>query len=144
LNLWPERPATHRHIAELWLRRGDNPAASLQWAEIAVEKERADAGVTAETKTANLAKDLATLAWAVAVSSHDAAEVEKLTSEAVVLCGMSIAATSAARTHVYSGMAYQAFSNEAKSAQHFEAAARVDPSGVWGREAVELVPTACG
>jgi tetratricopeptide (TPR) repeat protein len=134
LQLWPERGATHRCIAEVWLRRGDNAPEALREARLAVEKERAGEGITPLTKAINLSEDLATLAWAQAASTGDAAEVEKLSAEAVGLCN-GFPVTSTAQVHVHCGMAYAALGDSAKRAQHFEDAARVDPQGIWGREA---------
>ena len=134
LSLWPERGGTYRAIAEVGLRRGEDPSVVLQWARLAVEKEKTSQGIVAMTKVANLGAELATLAWAVAASSHNSSEVESLVAEADSF-GAGIPVSSIAQVHVYSAMAYAALGNEAKRAQHLEAAARVDPNGVWGREA---------
>ena len=142
LRLWPDRGSTHRDIAEAWLRRGGNPSEPLRWARLAVEKERAGEGVSPETKKTNLSEDLATLAWAVAADSGDAAEVERLCAEAVGLCGAE-PVTSAAQVHCHCGLAYAALGDEAKKGRHFEEAARVDPHGVWGREARSMTAGVC-
>jgi tetratricopeptide (TPR) repeat protein len=142
LNLWPERAATHRSVAEVWLRR-ESPSEALRWARLAVEKERADPGVTPETKAANLATDLAVLALATAAASGDASDVEKSATEAAGLCG-GLAVSSVAQVHVYCGLAYKGIGNAAKATEHFELAARVDPRGAWGREAQGLVTEAAG
>jgi tetratricopeptide (TPR) repeat protein len=142
LRLWPERGATHRDIAEVGLRRGDKPSDVLGWARLAVEKEKSSQGIVPMTKVMNLGLELATLAWAVAVSSRNAPEVEKLVTEADSFCA-GIPVTSRARVHFYSGMAYASLGDEAKRAQHFEAAAQVDPNGAWGREAQKLTAVAC-
>jgi len=134
LNLWPERGATYRAIAEVGLRSGDDPSLVLQWAQLAVEKEKASRGLAPETKVANLSAELATLAWALAVSSRNVAEVDKLVAEADSLCA-GIPVSSTAQVHVLSGLAYAAIGDEVKRARHFETAARVDPNGIWGREA---------
>jgi tetratricopeptide (TPR) repeat protein len=134
LQLWPERGATHRCIAEVWLRRGDNAPDALREARLAVEKERAGEGITPLTKAINLSEDLATLAWAQAANGGDAAEVDRLAAEAAGLCN-GFPVTSTAQVHVHCGMAYAALGDSAKRAQHFEETARVDPQGIWGREA---------
>jgi tetratricopeptide (TPR) repeat protein len=134
LRLWPDRGSTHRDMAEVWLRRGGSPAEALRWARLAVEKERAGEGVSADTKRTNLSEDLATLAWAVAADSGDAAEVERLCAEAVGLCGTD-PVTLTAQVHCHCGLAYTALRDEVKKVRHFEEAVRVDPNGVWGREA---------
>ena len=134
LGLWPERGGTFRAIAEVGLRRGDDPSVALQWARQAVEKEKASQGIAPMTKVVNLGSELATLAWAVAVASRNAAEVDQLIAEAnSFLAGVPV--SSVAQVHVYSGLAYAALGNEAKRSQYFETAARVDPNGAWGREA---------
>jgi tetratricopeptide (TPR) repeat protein len=134
VSLWPERGATYRDIAELCLRRGDKPSDALRWARLAVETERAGAGVTPETKKANLSCDLATLAWAVAADSRDAAEVRRLYAEALTLSADN-PVTSTAQMHCHFGQAYTALDDSAASSQQFEQAARVDPHGLWGRTA---------
>jgi len=134
LSLWPERGATYRAIAEVGLRRGNDPLVALQWARQAVEREKGSQGIAPMTKVANLGTELATLAWAVAVSSRNTAEVEQLVTEADSFCA-GIPVSSIAQVHVYSGFAYAALGDDAKRAQHFEAAARVDSNGAWGREA---------
>lgn len=134
LSLWPERGGTYRAIAEVGLRRGEDPSVVLQWARLAVEKEKASQGIVPMTKVANVGAELATLAWAVAVSSRNAPEVEKLLSEADSYCA-GIPVSSIAQVHFYGAMACAALGHEAKRAQHLKAAARIDPNGVWGREA---------
>ena len=134
LSLWPARGGTYRAIAEVGLRRGEDPSVVLQWARLAVEKEKASQGVVPMTKVANLGAELATLAWAVAAASHNASEVDSLVAEADSFSA-GIPVSSIAQVHVYSAMAYAALGNDAKRGQHLEAAARVDPNGVWGREA---------
>lgn len=136
LQQWPGRPSTHRNIAEVWLRR-DNPGEALRWARLAVEKERADPGVTPETKAGNLAMDLGVLALATAAASGNRDGVDKAVHEAANLCG-GVAVTVVAQAHVYCGMAYLMLNKMEESAGHFELAARVDPHGYWGREGLRL------
>jgi tetratricopeptide (TPR) repeat protein len=142
LRLWPERGGTYRDIAEVGLRRGDNPAEVLRWAHLAVQKEKASQGIVPVTRVMSLGAELATLAWAVAITSRDTHEVERLVTEADSF-GAGIPVSSTAQVHYYGGMAYTMLGDEAKRAQHFEAAARVDPNGAWGREAQKLVAVAC-
>jgi len=140
--LWQERGSTDRMIAELWLRRGSNSAEALRAAQRAVEKERAGEGLPPEGKNANLCEALATLAWATAVESLDAA-VDYLLPEAVSLSGTNpVCATS--RMHLHFGHAYAALGNMAKTMKHYEEAARLDPNGLSGRAAAELVAMAAG
>ena len=139
LNQWPERAATYRHLAEVCLRRSQAQEA-LDWARQAVAKERAGVGVTPETKAANLATDLAVLSLALAGSTRDALEVERTAQEAAGMCG-GCAVSVVAQVNVYCGLA-RLLGNFSKSAEHFELAARVDPRGIWGREAQRLAAEA--
>ena len=130
LALWPDRASTHRDIAELWMRR-DNPSEGLRWASRAVDKERAGEGVTPETQKTNLCEELATLAWAVAATSHDRAEVDRLTAEAVAVAADN-PVSSTAQIHFQIAQAYSLLDDTATSGRHFEEAARFDPKGLWG------------
>jgi hypothetical protein len=85
LQLCPERAATERAIAAVWLHRGENPSEALRRARAAFEKERAGCPEIPQLKGNNLSIAAATLAWAVAASSGDSSEVERLTAEAVGL-----------------------------------------------------------
>lgn len=136
LQKWPERGSTDRAIAELWLVRGGNPQEALRCARVGLEKEKAGPGLTAETKSVNIAECQATLAWAVAVCNHDAAEVSRLAEESS-LPG-TVAVTSIARTNYLFGKAWAELGEGTRSAAHFETAARVDPHGCWGREAAAM------
>jgi tetratricopeptide (TPR) repeat protein len=136
--LWPERAATHRDIAEVWLCRGEKVQEALQHARLAVEKERADPGLSPEIKKINLSENLATLAWAVAVHSGDAAEVPILTAEAIGLCDGS-PVSSIAQMYYQCAMAAAAIGNSAQSEQYFQRASEVDPHGIWGRTAQGMI-----
>jgi tetratricopeptide (TPR) repeat protein len=131
---WPRRGATHRAIAETLLRRGDDPAGALKWARLAVEEDRASRTSTQEVRETNLGEDLGTLAWAVAVASHDGAEVDRLVSEALSVVGTHLV-TSSARVEYHSGLAFAALGDTARRARHLENAARIDSRGRWGRAA---------
>lgn len=140
LQLWPERGAIYRNLAEVWLRR-NNRAETLRCARLAVGMERASPGVTPEAKASNLAAALAVLACAVAGASGDVPEVRQLASEAAGHCG-GIAVTGVAQTHFYCAVAFKAIGDSAKSMEHLELAARVDPHGAWGRIAQQLMAAA--
>jgi len=106
-----------------------------------VEKEKAGPGVTEDTKMLNLGEDLATLAWAVAVHTHDATEVDRL-SEEVALPGITPACAKA-QVDYHFGKAWVELGDSRKSSLYFELAARTDPNGIWGRAAAaEAVPKA--
>lgn len=133
---WPERGSTYRDIAEWWLRRGENPAEALRWAKLAVEKEKAGRGVSQDSKALSLGMELATLAWAVAVNSHDGAEVERLAEEVAFPAITPMCAP--AMSSVHFGKAWAAVGDAAQSASHFKIAASRDPNGLWGREAASM------
>ena len=138
LRYWPDHGSAHRNVAEVWLRRGTDPAAALKWAELAVKEDRncdnpAASPDVQRAHDINLGENLATLAWAVAVHSHDRDQVDRLVAEATPL--VRTAVNPNARTQYYCGRAYHALGDSAKSAQHFEEAARIDVHGMWGRAA---------
>ena len=140
LSAWSGRGSTHRSVAELWLRRGDNPAEALRWARLAVEKERTESGVTEETKAINLAEDQATLAWAIAVNSRNAAEVKRIDSEIAMPARTPV--SSLAQIHCHLGAAYTILGDSTQSTGHFEYAAKTDPNGLWGRTAQSMMSAA--
>jgi tetratricopeptide (TPR) repeat protein len=139
--LWQERGATDRQLAELWLRRGANYAEALRLARSAAKKDRAGEGLSPDTNNAILCENLATLAWAVAVESRDDGEVDQLLREAVSLSGAN-PVCSASQMHLHFGHAYAALGNMAKTMNHYEQAAQVDPNGLSGRAAAQLLAMA--
>ena len=132
--LAPQRGSSHRSMAEAWLRQGSHASEALQAAKVAVGLDRVVEAVSQEVHDLNLGEDLATLAWAVAVATHDEPEVTRLVAEAIPLVGTGHT-SSVAQVHYHSGRAYAALSDTGKSAQHFEQAAGIDPQGRWGRAA---------
>lgn len=135
--LWQERGGAERRMAELCLRRGGNSAEALRLARRALEKERAFPGLSADSKKTSLCEVLATLAWAVAVESHDATEVDRLAAEAAGLTGAN-PVSSTALMHLHLGHAYAALGDVQKSSRHYDEAARVDPNGLSGRAAAAM------
>lgn len=137
LRLWPERASSHRNIAEAHLRRGGRPGDALEWARKAVAMERAvqpDSEGAQTVHHQNLSEQLATLAWAAAVSACGREEVDRLVAEAIALAGNQ-AAESTGLVHCQAGHAYAALGEAGMSERYFEEAARIDPQGRWGREA---------
>jgi tetratricopeptide (TPR) repeat protein len=136
LRSWPERGSTYRGIAEWWLSRGDNSEEALRWARLAVDKEKAGPGLSADSKALILGEELSTLAWAVAAHSHDPAEVERLSEQIAfpAIAPMSSLAMSA----FHLGKAWAALGDESRSAIYFDLAAKRDPNGLWGRKAVSM------
>jgi hypothetical protein len=133
LQEWPGHGSTHRAIAETWLRRGNDPTEALKWARLAVEEDSALMSIP-EDRHIDLGEDLATLAWAVAVTSQDRAEVDRLVGEAVSVVGSQVV-TSAAMIEYHSGLAYAALGDQGRSLEHLNGAARIDKGGRWGRAA---------
>ncbi len=142
LKYWPQRGSAHRDIAEAWLRRGSQSGRAVEFAQLAVKEDRERENPTGykdgqEVCNLNLGEDLATLAWAVAVDSHDRAEVDQLVSEAVPL--MASAVSPSAQVHYHSGRAYLELGDHQKSSEYFAAAVRIDPNGMWGRAARKMM-----
>jgi tetratricopeptide (TPR) repeat protein len=131
---WPGRGSGHRAIAEVWLRKGDDPPEALKWATLAVDEDRASKDLTQEVRDTNLGEDLGTLAWAVAVAEHDAAQVNRLVAEAESKVAGRLV-TSSAQVQYFAGRAYEALGDTTRSARHFKEASRIDPRGRWGRAA---------
>ena len=136
-NSIPTAGPTYRYIADAWLRQ-DNAAEGLKWAEVAVEKGRASTAPE-ESRNTDLGENLATLAWAIAATSADRQKVEQMVNEAVALVESRRVPASCAQVHVTSAWAYSALGDLPKRGRHLEAAARVDPNGLWGRAARSLV-----
>ncbi len=134
LSVWPGHGPFHRAIAEAWLRRGDDPAEALKWAEMAVAEERAEPVASPLLHGTNLGEALATQAWAVAVATRDRAQVDHLVAEAVSTVA-DLAVTSCAQVHYQAGRAYEALGDTERSAHYFAEASRIDPRGRWGRAA---------
>jgi tetratricopeptide (TPR) repeat protein len=139
LTYWPERGSTYRAIAEWWLRRGENPAEALRWAQLALQKEKAGPGLSQDSKEICLGEDVATLAWAVAVHSHDGAEVDRL-SEQIGFPAIT-PMSSLAMSSFHFGMAWTALGDARRSAIYFELTVSRDPNGVWAREAASMAVT---
>ena len=139
--LWQERGGADRGIAELWLRHDGDSAEALRSARRGLEKERANKGFSVDSKNTSLCEQIGTLAWAVAVESHDAAEVDRLVTEAVGLTAAN-PVCSTAQMHLHFGHAYAALGDAEKSARHFEEAARIDPNGLAGRTAASMAVAA--
>jgi tetratricopeptide (TPR) repeat protein len=129
---WPDRGCSHRAIAETGLRQGIWMAEALRRAQKAVEIDRAAHALTAEIHNVNLGMALATLAWATAVQSRDAAEVDRLTAAAVQL-GDEDTKSVMSQVYCHAGLAYAVLGKRDECARHFEQAAAADPRGNFGR-----------
>jgi tetratricopeptide (TPR) repeat protein len=130
--LWPDRGNGYRYMAELCLLRGDASTDALRWAERAVSCEKASTESSAEILKWNLGEQLATLAWATAVASHDTTAVALLAGEAVASVEGG-GTESTAQVEYQLGCAFTQLGDQQTAAQHYGEAARVDPNGHWGR-----------
>jgi tetratricopeptide (TPR) repeat protein len=139
LAAWPDRASTNRHLAEVWLRKGERSAEAVTRATRAVECERKGALFSInDTQMPNLAENLATLAWAVAVDSRDEEHVSRLASEAQSAAGNDTVPTKS-QVEYHLGCAYHALGNLHQALRHYQNAASIDPHGIWGRTAQALV-----
>jgi len=137
---WPQRGGCHRGVAATLLRQGGKGPESLGRARQAVEIDehysKVPAGVhdlhVSEARAWNLGESLATLAWAEAVNSGNAAEVERLLARAFTLCPED-AVPVRAKVHYHAGRVYASLGKREESTGQFERAARIDPKGIYGR-----------
>jgi tetratricopeptide (TPR) repeat protein len=144
---WPQRGGCHRGIAATFLRQGGRTAEALGRARLAVEMDEAHKTVApgvhdldlGEAHAWDLGHSLATMAWAEALNSGDAAAVEYLLAKAFTFCPKAAVPV---RAHVYyhAGRAYSALGKTEESVSQFERAASLDPNGNYGRLAKAAVP----
>jgi tetratricopeptide (TPR) repeat protein len=130
--VWPDRGASLRGIAEVWLRQGREFAEALDQAQRAVDIDRRAEGMPKAVLDERLGEDLVVLAWAVAAHSKDAAQVESLIAESFSLCG-SKSKPILAQLYYHAGRAYAALDMAEKSRAHFQQAAQTDPQGIVGQ-----------
>ncbi len=136
---WPQRGSGYRGIAEMLLLQGVQPAEALRRARQAADIDEVNTALGAENRDLNTAESLATLAWAEAVNSRNAAEVERLLSKAFTLCPETTVPIRA-ELHYLAGRAYAALGKTDESAREFERAAKLDPHGNCGRSAKAAMP----
>jgi len=140
----PRRGGGYYAMAELLLRRDEQPEAALAAARSAVAAERAEKPsrdrLGKESHNLNLAESLAVLAWALARNHADPAEVENALNEAFAACGQA-AKPILAQLHFYAGRACALLGDAAGSASHFQSAADLDPLGNYGRLAQSVWAT---
>jgi len=135
----PQRGGGYRGIAETLLRQGVQPAEALRQARQAAVLDEVNTAPGAESRDINFSESLATLAWAEAVNSGAAAEVERLLSKAFTLCPETTVPVRA-ELHYLAGRAYAAQGKTDESAREFERAAKLDPHGNYGRSAKAAMP----
>jgi tetratricopeptide (TPR) repeat protein len=144
---WPQRGGCFRGIAATLLRQGAQKAEALRWARLAVEIDKTHNGIAAgdhdlhpgEARAWNLGQSLAILAWAEAVNSGDAKEVERRLAKAFTLCPET-AVPARAQVHYHAGRAWSALGKTEESASQFQRAASLDPHGNYGRLAKAATP----
>jgi tetratricopeptide (TPR) repeat protein len=140
----PRRGGSHRALAELLLRHGQQPEAALDAASLAVSSDRAApasrGGLSKLDHDINLSESLAIYAWALARSGASQSEVDPALNEAFQLCGESTKPT-LAELHYFAGYAHANLRNIAESRRHFQRAAKVDPLGNYGRLAESAAGT---
>lgn len=131
---WPDRGASRRGIAEVWLRQGREFPTALREAQQAVAIDKRVIAPSQEAKTLlrhRLGEDLAVLAWALAANAAGVSTVEFLIREALRLCNDSPKST-LAQVHYHTGQAYLALQNEEEGREYFRQAAKIDPQGLFG------------
>lgn len=131
---WPDRGASLRGIAEVWLYQGREFPEALEQARHAVEIDRKATGMKKEALDSRLGEDLGVLAWALAANGKPMQEVESTLTEAFHLCG-SATKPVLAELHYHAGRAYSELHEAEKSREHFRQAAEIDPQGHIGRKA---------
>lgn len=140
ITAWRQPGCCHRGIAEVLLRQGRRTDEALAEARLAVELDEAREAAAPNAQDLHppqvrdweLGRSLSLLAWAVALYSKDAAEVEYLLAKAFTTCSYLTKPVSA-QAHYHAGRAYAALGKIEKSASHFEQAANLDPNGNYGR-----------
>lgn len=140
IRVWPDRGCGHRAVAEAWLRAGGRTGEAVYRARRALEIQRKAPKLSDEIHNVKLSAALATLAWAVAADSADAAQVERLVEEAVPLLADE-PKPMLAQVHFHAGWAYSILGEAEKSAYHFAQAMSVDPHGNFGRLARAVAPS---
>jgi tetratricopeptide (TPR) repeat protein len=141
----PARGGGHRGMAEVLLRQGEQRAAALDAARLAVGADRAAkvarGWLGKEEHDDSLSESLAFLAWALARNSADRTEVESAQNEAFALCERNTKPI-LARLHFCAGHAYAILGDVSESARHFRSACELDPLGNYGRLARSAGATA--
>lgn len=131
---WPDRGASLRGIAEVWLHQGREFPEALEQARQAVEIDRKATGMKKEALDSRLGEDLGVLAWALAANGKPVREVESTLMEAFHLCGSGTKPV-LAELHYHAGRAYSELHEWEKSREHFRQAAEIDLQGQIGRKA---------
>jgi tetratricopeptide (TPR) repeat protein len=138
----------NREIAKTLLRQGAQPDEALRQARKAAEIDQAHRSATlsraapkldAEVRDGALGESLSTLAWAEAVNSGSASEVEHLLQEALGHV-LENNVPAMAEFHYHAGRAWAAVGNTEQSVTELSRAAEIDPRGNTGRLARAAMP----
>jgi tetratricopeptide (TPR) repeat protein len=132
ITYWPTRGCCHRAVAAAHLRSGGSLEEALERARTAARLDESAAAGTQEIHNMNLAEDLATLAWALAAASGNAAEVSQLVTRSLSLCPETTRPVRA-QLHYHSARAYAALGNAESCARHLERTIAMDADGTFGR-----------
>ena len=139
---FPRDSMPRNSMAQLWLRRGQQPEAALTEAQRAELVQRArKPGITKSAKEAHqvrMARCVAVKAWALARNGAGTAPVEAALQEAFEPCGQK-ATPLRAQMHYFAGRAYGDLGNTAESDRHLQAARTTDPIGNYGRLAASAL-----
>jgi tetratricopeptide (TPR) repeat protein len=111
---------------------GQGPAVAIE------EPLEAPPTPSSEFRQFNMAENLAAMAWAVAASTQNEGEVDRLVEEALPLASGKGVATRA-EVHFHAACAYAEIGVSVKSTKHFTQAATADPHGRWGKSAKNML-----
>jgi tetratricopeptide (TPR) repeat protein len=129
-----DRSSPYRSMAEVILTRGGDAGDALRWANSAIDKVNADQKASAELRKLTLGETLATQAWAIAAASHNAADVTRMTNEAVASAGSS-SVSSTAQVLYHCARAFEELSDSARAGDYYQKLAALDVQGHFGRAA---------
>jgi len=127
---------TYRAKAQSYLMQGVKTADAVRLAAMGVEREKkSKPDGDDQVRKLALGECMATLAWATAVESSNRQQVTQLASAAVNAVGKRTACTTAL-VHCHLGRAFAEIGDTVQSTQHYKEAAKIDPHGLWGRDAM--------
>jgi tetratricopeptide (TPR) repeat protein len=148
LGVKPQSGSLNREIAKTLLRQGTQPGEALRQARKALEIDQAHRSaklnttapkLDAEIRDTALGESLSTLAWAEAVNSGSASEVERLLRESLDHC-MENHVPAMAEFHYHAGRAWAAIGKTEPSIRELHLAVKLDSGGNTGRLARAAIP----
>ena len=137
---WPGKGSFFRDLAEISLRRGDNPSVALELASKGVEAESHAGSSEPGVAHLNLAENLATLGWAIAAARGQASEVEQRVDRALRNLDAAVV-QSCSQVHYHAGLAFSILGDREKSQRQLRSAISFDAQGRAGRDAKALLET---